>query len=96
MKCLKENLKLLLKSFIANVLKCNACLKVKFKCELQGICYNSIYSLMMSPFYKNGNRLIKLKYQQCFNLINNYVLICVQYSRCASFLNGIEHQYWFD
>ena len=39
-----------LKSFIADVLKCNACLKTNFKC----VCY---YVLVMILF---GNRLIKV------------------------------------
>ena len=56
MKCLKENLKLLLENFIANVLKCKACLQVKFKCELR-ICYYIMYFLMMSPFSRDFIRM---------------------------------------
>ena len=44
----------LLKSCVANVLKCKACLKAKFKCACITMC-----SLVMSPF-KNGNKLIKV------------------------------------
>ena len=48
-----------LKSCIANVLKCKARLKPKFKCVCVTMC-----SLVMSPFsldcVKTGNRLIKV------------------------------------
>ena len=40
-----------LKRCVANVLKCKACLKAKFKCVCTTVC-----SLVMSPF-KNSNRL---------------------------------------
>ena len=54
----------LLKSFIANVLKCKACLKTKFKCVYATMC-----SLVMSPFSRDymKTEIDQLKYQQCFN-----------------------------
>ena len=41
----QNNFVLLLKSFIVNVLKCKACLKLKLKCV-----YITMHSLVMSPF----------------------------------------------
>ena len=43
-----NNLVPLLKSFIANVLKCKASLKAKFKCLCATMC-----SLVMSPFLRD-------------------------------------------
>ena len=54
----QNNFTPLLKSFIANLLKCKAHLKVKSTCLSITIC-----SLMMSPFLCD---FIKQKYQQCF------------------------------
>ena len=54
----------LLRSFIANVLKCKARLKIKLKCVCVTMC-----SLVMSPFSRDymKTEIDKLKYQQCFN-----------------------------
>ena len=54
---------LLLKSFIANVLKCKARLKTKFICVCVTMC-----SLVMSPFSRDymKTKIDQLKHQQCF------------------------------
>ena len=75
-KCFKEkwfsvtvaiaalNFVLLLKSFIATVLKCKVCLKTN-KCVCVTMC-----SLVMSSFSRDFKKteIGYLKYQQCFNL----------------------------
>jgi len=69
----------LLKSFIANVLKCKALLKTNFKCVCVTMC-----SLVMSLFLRDYIKTeTDLKYQQCFNLLTR-----VQYSHSAWFLDG--------
>ena len=51
-----------------NVMKCKACLKVKFKCVSV-----IMYSLVMSlPSHVTFIKTEILKYQQCFNLVDNY------------------------
>ena len=54
----------LLKSFIANMLKCKAHLNTKFKCVFVTMCF-----LVMSPFSRDYLKMEidQLKYQQCFN-----------------------------
>ena len=54
----------LLKSLIANMLKCKTRLKTKFKCMCITMC-----SLEMSPFSHDymKTETDQLKYQQCFN-----------------------------
>ena len=52
----------LLKSFIAKLLKCKACLKENFKCVCVTMC-----SLVMS-FFSRDYIKTELKYQQSFNL----------------------------
>jgi len=54
-----NNSVLLLKAFIANVLKCKARLKTKFKCVCVTIVFLSDESLL-KRFYKNRNRLIEV------------------------------------
>ena len=67
----------LLKSFIANVLKCKARLKMNL---------NACALLVMSPFSRNymKTEIHQLKYQQCFRNI----FTCVQNLHSAWFLDG--------
>ena len=70
----------LFKSFIANVLKCKACLKGNFKC----LCV-TMFSLVMTLFSHDyiKTEIDQLKYQLSFSLIT-----CIQYSHSAWILDG--------
>ena len=70
----------LLRSFIANVLKCKACLESNFKCVCVTMC-SLLLSLFSCDYIKA--EIDKLKYRQCFNLLK-----CVQYPHSAWFLDG--------
>ena len=75
----ENNFVLLLKSFIANFLKCKAhVLRTKFKHVR--MCYNVLLSgeSLLMRFYKNRNRLIKVS--KCLTY-----LPCIQYSHNAWF-----------